>query len=73
MLDFYEMTKKELVAEIAKHGISVTTRPRKSTLVALLEELEATDKAKADRETRILLGSIAAFIVAVAILFLVTA
>ena len=30
------MTKKQIIAELAKYGIEATLRPRKSTLVALL-------------------------------------
>ena len=36
------MTKREIQAELKKYGIDVTLRPRKSTLVELLERTKKT-------------------------------
>jgi len=40
------MTKKEIKARLAELGYEVTLRPRKSTLLALLEKAEVMEKAK---------------------------
>lgn len=37
------MTKAEIIAELAKYGVEATTRPRKSTLEALLNSLKEDD------------------------------
>jgi len=40
------MTKKEIKARLAELGYEVTLRPRKSTLLALLEKAEVMEMAK---------------------------
>ena len=39
-MDFEMMTKREIVMWLEEHGVSATTRPRKSTLVALATEIQ---------------------------------
>ena len=38
------MTKSEILMELKKYGIEATLRPRKSTLLALLENVKKEDK-----------------------------
>ena len=50
------MTKKEIVKELEKYGVKATTRARKATLEALLNQLEVDSKKQANRGWNLEIG-----------------
>ena len=57
------MTKKEIVKELEKYGVKATTRARKATLEALLNQLEVDSKKQANRGWNLEIGLAVAAVV----------
>ena len=57
------MTKKEIVKELEKYGVKATTRARKATLEALLNQLEVDSKKQANAGWNLEIGLAVAAVV----------